>query len=102
MKREFKFINRTLALEMDGSAETDGDYQKCGAIVFENGNQRKGGFKLTKFAWETLQKKAQERRQPLTEMLVNGCTDALIAELYIRPIPEGFNYVVDHRFFENL
>jgi hypothetical protein len=102
MKREFRFMNRTLALQMDGSAETDGDYQKCPAVVFDNGNQRKGGFKLTRFAWETLQKKAQETRKPLAEMLVNGCTDALIAELYIRPIPDGFNYVVDHRFFENL
>src|SRR5215475_14180459 len=102
MKRDFKFLNKTLALEMDGSAETDGDYQKCPAIVFENGNQRKGGFKLTKFAWETLQKKAQERRKPLAEMLVRGCIDALVAELYIRPIPEGFSYVVDHRFFENV
>jgi hypothetical protein len=102
MKREFKFINRTLALEMDGSAETDGDSQKCPAIVFDSGNQRRGIFKLTKFAWETLQKKAVETRKPLAEMLVSGCTDAVIAELYIRPIPEGFNYVVDHRFFENV
>lgn len=102
MKREFKFVNRTFALEMDGSAETEGEYQKCPAIVFDGGTQRRGAFKLTKFAWETLQKKAQETHKPLAEMLVNGCTDSLVAELYIRPIPEGFNYVVDHRFFENL
>jgi len=102
MKREFKFINRTLALEMDGSAEADGDYQKCPASVSDRGAQRQGTFKLTKFAWETLQKKAQEQHKPLAEMLVNGCTDSLVAELYIRPIPDGFNYVVDHRFFENV
>src|SRR5262245_65472663 len=102
MKREFKFLSRTFALEMDGSAETDGDYQKCPAIVFDNGNQRKGGFKLTKFAWETLQKKAQDMRKPLAEMLVSGCINALVAELYIRLIPERFSYVVDYRFFENV
>ena len=102
MKREFRFLNKALALEMDGSAENDGDYQKCPATVFDSGNQRRGGFKLTKFAWETLQKKTQETNKPLTEMLLSGCTDALIAELYIRPIPEGFDYVVDHRFFENV
>jgi hypothetical protein len=102
MKREFKFIKRTFALEMDGSAETEGEYQKCPAIVFDGGTQRRGCFKLTKFAWETLQKKAQETHKPLAELLVNGCTDSLVAELYIRSIPEGFNYVVDHRFFESL
>ena len=102
MKREFKFINRALALDMDGSAEAEGDYQKCPAIVVDSGTQRRGVFKLTKSAWEMVQKKAQGTHKPLAEMLVNGCIDALIAELYIRPIPEGFDYVVDHRFFENL
>jgi hypothetical protein len=102
MKREFKFINRTLALEMDASSEADGDYQKFPATFIESGIQRRGIFKLTKSAWEVVQKKLQEKQKPLAEVLVRGCIDALIAELYIRPIPEGFSYIIDHRFFENL
>ncbi len=102
MKREFKFVNRTLALEMDGSSEAEGDFQKIGATFIDNGIQHRGIFKLTKFAWEVVQKKLQEKQNPLTEILLRGCIDALIAELYIRPIPEGFSYIVDHRFFENL
>ena|SRR5262249_3789930 len=102
MKREFKFVNRTLALEMDGSSEAEGDFQKIAATFSDNGIQRRGIFKLTKFAWEVVQKKLQGKQNPLAEILLRGCIDALIAELYIRPIPEGFSYIVDHRFFENL
>lgn len=87
---------------MDGSAETEGDFQKCRSVVLGGGVQHKGIFKLTKFAWEAANKKAQEKKKPLVEILIDGCIDALKAELYIRPIPEGFSYIVDHRFFESL
>ncbi|HEU0046083.1 MAG TPA: hypothetical protein VFQ43_00595 [Nitrososphaera sp.] len=102
MKKDFKFIDKSFALEMDGSAETEGDFQKCRSVVLGGGVQHKGIFKLTKFAWEAANKKAQEKKKPLVEILIDGCIDALKAELYIRPIPEGFSYIVDHRFFESL
>ena len=62
----------------------------------------KGIFKLTKLAWETANHKAQDNRQPLDEVLVDGCVQVLKAELYIREIADGFHYVSDHRFFEKL
>jgi hypothetical protein len=102
VKRDFKFINRSLALDMDGSSESEGDYQKCSATVVDGGTKRQGNFKLTKFAWEVVQKNSENKQKPVADILVTGCIDALVAELYIRPIPEGFSYVVDHRFFENL
>jgi len=102
VKREFKFINRSLALDMDGSSESEGEYQKCPAIVVDGGTKRQGDLKLTKFAWEVVQKKSADKQKSIAEILVTGGIDALVAELYIRAIPEGFSYVVDHRFFENL
>ncbi len=100
MKKEFKFLDNPYALEMNASAEADGGFMKCAGTVFQERNQCEGVFKLTKYAWEVANKKAQGKS--LEEVLVNGSIDALIAELYIRPIPDGFTYVVDHRFFENL
>lgn len=102
MKKDFRFIDKNFALEMDSSAEAEGDFQKCQGVVLGGGVQHKGTFKLTKFAWEAATRKAQEKKKPLAEILVDGCIDALRAELYIRPIPDGFSYVVDHRFFESL
>jgi hypothetical protein len=101
MRKDFNFIDKSFALDMDALAEADGDFQKCIGTVFHRETQRKGIFKLTKVAWETAHKKAQEKRKPLAEILVDACIKALIAELYIRPVPDGFNYVVDHRFFED-
>jgi hypothetical protein len=101
MKEDFKFVNQSYALEMNAAAEPDGDFQKCPGVVSYGGAQHKGVFKLTKAAWETANKKAQERKKSLDQILVEGCIGALKAELYIRPIPDGFNYVVDHRFFES-
>ena len=102
MKQDFKFLNQTYGLEMNTTAEPEGDFQKCSGIVSHGGAQHKGVFKLTKTAWETANKKVQERKKPLDQILVEGCVGVLKAELYIRPIPDGFNYVVDHRFFEGL
>jgi hypothetical protein len=57
---------------------------------------------LTQLAWEKANQKAKDKQRNLDEVLVDGCIQALKAELYIREIPEGFAYVTDHRFFENL
>jgi hypothetical protein len=100
MKKEFKFIDQKFQLEMGPNAEPDGDFFKCGGTVVSDGRERKGTFKLTKVAWESVSRKAQESHRPLEEELVDGCIDALRAELYIRPIGDGFSYVVDHRFFD--
>jgi hypothetical protein len=100
MRKAFKFIDKTFELEMGSSADADGDFLKCPGTVFQDGQARKGTFKLTKAAWEAVNRKAQEAQRPLDEKLVEGCIDALRAELYIRTIPDGFSYVVDYRFFD--
>ena len=100
MRKEFKFIDKRFELEMGSSAEAEGDFFKCPGTVLHEGQTRKGTFKLTKVAWETVNRKAEESRKPVEEKLVDGCVDVLKAELYIRPISDGFGYVVDHRFFD--
>jgi hypothetical protein len=100
MKKQFKFLNKTFELEMTASAEAEGDFMKCAGTVYNDGLAQKGVFKLTQAAWQAVNRKAQESGRPLEEKLVEGCVDALRAELYIRPIPDGFSYVVDHRFFD--
>jgi hypothetical protein len=100
MKKEFHFTDKRFELEMGAEAEAEGDFQKCPGTVLHNGQAHKGIFKLTKVAWETVNRKATESSRPLDEKLTEGCVDVLRAELYIRPIPEGFSYVVDHRFFD--
>ncbi len=100
MRKTFKFIDKMFELEMGPSAEADGDFFKCAGTVFNEGQAQKGTFKLTKVAWEAVNRKAQETQRPLEERLVEGCIDALKAELYIRAIPDGFSYVVDYRFFD--
>jgi len=100
MRKEFQFIDKRFELEMGSNAEAEGDFQKCPGTVLHGGQAHKGIFKLTKVAWETVNRKAQESARPLDEKLTEGCVDVLRAELYIRPIPDGFSYVVDHRFFD--
>jgi hypothetical protein len=100
MRKEFRFLDRKFELEMGASAEAEGDFFKCEGTVSYDRQTRKGTFKLTKVAWDAVNRKAQESQRPLDEKLVEGCIDALKAELYIRQIPDGFSYVVDHRFFD--
>ncbi|MCI0621411.1 MAG: hypothetical protein L0387_07040 [Acidobacteria bacterium] len=100
MKKEFQFVDKRFELEMGVTAEPEGDFLKCPGTVFHSQQAHKGVFKLTKVAWETVNRKAQESARPLDEKLAEGCVDVLRAELYIRPIPDGFSYVVDHRFFD--
>jgi hypothetical protein len=100
MQKEFRFSGKRFQLAMGTSSETEGDFFKCQGTVFLDGKAHHGVFKLTKVAWDTVNLKAQEEQRPLDEKLVEGCVDALKAELYIRSIPDGFSYVVDHRFFD--
>ena len=100
MKKAFQFIDKRFELEMGTNAEAEGDFQKCPGTLLHSGQSHKGIFKLTKVAWETVNRKAQESARPLDEKLAEGCVDVLRAELYVRPIPDGFSYVVDHRFFD--
>ena len=100
MRKAFQFIDKKFELEMAASEEAEGDFHKCAGTVFHNNQAHKGIFKLTKVAWEAVNRKAQESARPLDEKLTEGCVDVLRAELYIRPIPDGFSYVVDHRFFD--
>ena len=100
MKKAFQFIDKRFELDMGAIAEPEGDFHKCPGTVFYSDQAYKGVFKLTKVAWETVNRKAQESGRPLEEKLTEGCVDVLRAELYIRPIPDGFSYVVDHRFFD--
>lgn len=102
MKKEFHFLEKRYSLAMESSAEVDGKFQKCVGYVHNGRNDCKGVFKLTGLAWETANQKAKDNQQPLDEVLVNGCIQVLKAELYIREINDGFDYVTDHRFFEHL
>jgi hypothetical protein len=100
MKKQFRFMDKQFELEMGTSAEADGDFFKCEGTVFYDKKMHRGIFKLTRAAWDAVNRKAQEHQRPLDEKLLDGCIDALKAELYIRQIPEGFSYVVDYRFFD--
>ena len=100
MKKAFQFTDKRFELEMGTDSEAEGDFHKVPGTVLYGGQVHKGIFKLTKVAWEAVNRKAQESARPLEEKLAEGCVDVLRAELYIRPIPEGFSYVVDHRFFD--
>lgn len=100
MKKAFQFVDKRFELEIGADAEAEGDFHRCTGTVFQGDQVRKGTFKLTKVAWETVNRKAQESARPLDEKLAEGCVDVLRAELYIRPVPDGFSYVVDHRFFD--
>ena len=100
MKRNFDFFGQAYTLEMDGSSEAEGEFQLCKATLILSGEDRKGVFKLTKNAWQAVNRKAQESQTLLNEKLVDGCVEAIKAELYIRPLPEGFSYLLDHRYFD--
>ncbi|MEW5978167.1 MAG: hypothetical protein AB1898_20415 [Acidobacteriota bacterium] len=100
MRREFQFLKQRYELEMTGAGDPDGDFVKCPATVVCDAHRREGMFKLTKMAWEVVNHKAGETKRALDELLLEGCVRAVRAELYIRPVPEGFSYVVDHRFFQ--
>jgi hypothetical protein len=100
MKKEFDFFGQPYTLEMDGDAEAEGDFRLFKAVVTRTGATRKGVFKLTKSAWEAVNRKAEKVQRPLDENLVEGCIDAIKAELYIRPLPDEFSYLLDHRYFE--
>lgn len=100
MKKAFQFADKRFELEVGGDSEVEGEFHKCNGTVSYNGQSHKGAFKLTKVAWEAANRKAQESARLLDEQLADGFVDVLRAELYIRPIPDGFSYVVDHRFFD--
>ena len=100
MKQEFDFFGKPFTLEMDGSPVTEGEFQLCRASVGELGAVRNGVFKLTKTAWEAVNKSAEGSHSPLGEKLITGCVDAIKAELYVRPIPNDFSYLLDHRYFD--
>ena len=100
MRKAFKFMDQSFELEMTASVAAEGEFQKSEGAVYHGGKQHKGVFKLTKQAWEAVNRKAQESQRPLDEKVVEGCIDVLKAELYIRPIGDGFSFVVDYRFFD--
>ena len=102
MKNEFQFLEKRYSLSMESSAEAEGNFHKCAGMVHNGRTTCNGIFKLTQLAWEKANQKAKDKQRPLDEVLVDGCVQALKAELYIREIPDGFTYVTDHRFFENL
>ena len=102
MEKRFRFLKKEYALQIGGSAEADGDFKRCSAIVSYEGKAHQGIFKLTPAAWDFATRKSQERNRPLEDILGEAGVAALKAELFIRRIPDGFTYVVDHRFFENL
>jgi hypothetical protein len=102
MQTHFHFFNKEFALTIHGSADADGEFRKCQAVVSFNGQDHPGVFKLTKSAWDLANEKAQGQKRPLEDILTEGGIAVLKAELYIRTIPNGFAYVVDHRYFEDL
>ena len=102
MEKSFRFLNKEYSLQINGSAEAEGEFKKCPAIVAYGGKKYQGLFKLTPAAWDYATRKSQERNRPLEDILGEAGIAALKAELFIRQIPDGFSYVMDHRFFENL
>lgn len=101
MQRHFRFLNKDYALEVTGSAETENEFMRVPASVSYDGTPHHGALKLTSAAWELATRKSREGNRPLEEVLAGAVIAALKAELYIRRIPDGFVYVVDHRFFED-
>lgn len=102
MTKEFQFLEKRYSLSMEGSAEAEGNFHKCAGKVHNGRAICNGIFKLTQLAWDTANQKATDNQRSLDQVLVEGCIQALKAELYIREIPDGFSYVTDHRFFEDL
>ena len=102
MTKEFQFLQKRYSLSMEGSAEAEGKFHPCAGKVHNGQTTCNGIFKLTPLAWEKASQQAKDKQRSLDEVLVDGCIRALKAELYIREIPEGFSYVTDHRFFEDL
>ncbi len=99
MKKDFRFQDKNYTLEIKDSAETEGDFKKCPLSVAYDGKVVQGIFKLTSHAWAAALKTSQDMGRPLEDVLAEAGVDVLKAELYIRKIPDGFSYVVDHRFF---
>ncbi|HVN79008.1 MAG TPA: hypothetical protein VMW38_08425 [Terriglobia bacterium] len=102
METSFRFRNKEYSLQVNGTAEGEGEFKKCPAVVSSEGTTYQGIFKLTPAAWEFATRKSQERKRPIEEVLGQAGISVLKAELFIRQIPDGFTYVVDHRFFEDL
>ena len=100
MKKEFEFFGQPFALEMDGSAVPEGEFQQCRGVVTSSSTTSKGVFKLTKTAWEAATRNDQGNGTPFLDKLVEGCVEAVKAELFIRPISDGFSYILDHRYFD--
>lgn len=101
MQKRFRFLNKEYALEINASADAEGEFKKCPAIVSYDQKPHQGTLKFTPTAWDAATRKSQERNRPLEEVLEEAGIAALKAELYIRQIPDGFTYLIDHRFFEN-
>jgi hypothetical protein len=100
MQKEFIFRGKKYTLEITSALETEGDFQKYPAVFREEGLTRRGFFRLPCTAVEALNRRVTAGEGAFEEMLVAGCAEAASAELYIRSPAEGFNFVVDHRFFE--
>ena len=102
MTKEFQFLEKRYSLSMEGAAEVDGKFHKIAGNVHNGRATCNGHFKLTELALEKANQIAKDNQWPLDRVLVEGCIQVLRAELYIREIPDGFSYVTDHRFFEDL
>lgn len=102
MKKEFQFLERRYTLSMESWVEVDGKFHKFAGEVHNGRATCKGHFKLTQLALDNANQIAKDNQWPLDRVLVEGCIQVLKAELYIREIADGFSYVTDHRFFEDL
>ncbi len=102
MKKKFHFLEKHYTLSMENWGEVDGKFHKFEGKVHNGRATCKGHFKLTQLALEKVNQVAKDNQWSLDRVLVEGCIQVLRAELYIREIPNGFSFVTDHRFFENL
>jgi len=102
MKKEFQFLEKHYTLSMESWVEVDGKFHTFAGKVHNGRATCKGHFKLTQLALEKANQIAKDNQWPLDRVLVEGCIQVLKAELYIREISDGFSYVTDHRFFEDL
>jgi hypothetical protein len=100
MKKEIVFRGTKYFLEMAGALEVEKDFQKFPAKVATGAQILHGSFRLPRAAVELLNRRAAAGKSTFEELWMEGCARALQAELFIRPLGEGFTFVVDQRFFE--
>lgn len=104
MTTTFEVRGRAYELEISGGARSEGGpfhlYETSVRILDSEGAQVRGTLKLTDTALAAAQEKAAEKGGSAEEWLARGCARSLAAEVLIRKLRPGFEFVVDHRWID--